>query len=302
MNWLASCYGNGSGTAKNPSQAIYWYEKSAALGNSGAINELGDAYFHGYVYVMDHKKALTNYINAVARGSKKALANLEKWSQTDTSAQKELGGMYYYGKGVKKNFNTAYRYFDQCAIRNDGTCFFFLGKILQTGGDGVGQDRSKAKVAFEKGSALGNQQARFALDSINSAQSFAEGLGTALLIGLVIFGAAAAGNSGAYSNTASSPDLSEILDRPRAAEVRPYSPSGSSVSTGTVPPTRKVEQDVEAVNIYTREKYKGSADSFGNVTLHPQYDPGTKYKGTVDSDGTGRVRSSSGDQLKIDRR
>ena len=86
----------------------------------------------------------------------------------------------------------------------------------------------------------------------NSAQGFAEGLGTALRIGLVIFGAAAAGNAGTYSNSGSSPDLSAILDRPRAAEVRLYSSSGNSVSTGTVPSTRKVEQDVEAMNIYTR--------------------------------------------------
>ena len=299
MNWLAQCYLNGWGTPKNPKEAIYWYEKAAAKGNSGALKTLGDAYFYGYHYQKNYPQALNYYLQALARGSKEALSSIEKMAQTDIGAQRELGGAYYYGKGVSRNYSTAYRYFNQCAGRNDGACFFFLGKILQTGGDGVEQDQNKAKFAFQKGSALGNQQARAALDSINSADNFAEGLGQALLIGLVIFGAAAAAKSGAYSDYSSSPDVSAILQRPQAAEVRPYASSGGSAGTGTVVPTRKVEQDIEAVNPYTREKYKGTVDSFGNVDLHPQYDPGTKYKGTVDSDGTGRVKSWSGDELTI---
>lgn len=228
MNWLGNCYVNGWGTQKNPSQAIYWYEKSAALGNSGALTTIGDAYLNGYFYAKDYNKALSNYINGLARGNKTALGRLEKLAQTEPSAQRELGGMYYYGKGVKKDYGTAYRYFNQCALRNDGACFFFLGKILQTGGDGVDQDRNKAKFAFEKGTTLGNQQAQAALNSINSAESFAEGLGQALLIGLVIFGAAAAAKSGAYSDYTTSPDVSPILDRPRAAEIRPYSSNGDN--------------------------------------------------------------------------
>jgi TPR repeat protein len=228
MNWLGNCYVNGWGTEKNPSQAIHWYEKSSALGNSGALTSIGDAYYYGYFYPKDYSKALTSYINGLARGNKTALERVEKLAQTEPSAQRELGGMYYYGKGVKKDYSTAYRYFNQCALRNDGACFFFLGKILQTGGYSVEQDRDRAKLAFQKGAALGNPQARAALDSINSAESFAEGLGQALLIGLAIFGAAAAAQSSAYSDYGSSPDYSAMLNRPRAAEVRSYSSSNAN--------------------------------------------------------------------------
>jgi len=75
----------------------------------------------------------------------------------------------------------------------------------------------------------------------------------------------------------------------------------ASGSSYTVPSATFIERDIEVVNIYTREKYKGAVDKFGNVSIHPQYEPGNNFKGTFD-DGSAKVKDWAGNEMKIEKR
>lgn len=86
---LGVMYYNGQGVAKNAKQAVYWFQKSASLGNASAQYNLGIIYENGGGVAKNHKQAVYWYQKAASLGHAKAQLN--------------LGNMYYLGEGVNKS-------------------------------------------------------------------------------------------------------------------------------------------------------------------------------------------------------
>src|SRR5207248_1244776 len=80
---LASMYWYGKGIEKNVEQAIYWYERAISNGYLPAMYDLADKYRIGYLVGKD-------YI-----------------------AQYNLDHMYDYGKGVKKDTDKAFYWYEK---------------------------------------------------------------------------------------------------------------------------------------------------------------------------------------------
>lgn len=95
----AKSYHDGKGVRIDIDKAIEIYQKSAALGNSDAILNLGYIYFTGQGGVQDFNKAQQYYLEAAKAG--------------DHSAQENLGLMYEHGLGVKANKKTAKLWYDK---------------------------------------------------------------------------------------------------------------------------------------------------------------------------------------------
>ncbi|MBR5624709.1 SEL1-like repeat protein [bacterium] len=95
----AQCYYNGLGVPMNYNSAFYWYEKAAREGEDiTAMGSVGAMYENGWgVPRADYQKAAEWYAKAVQKG--------------DPNSAYLLGNLYYYGKGVKRDYSYAKRLF-----------------------------------------------------------------------------------------------------------------------------------------------------------------------------------------------
>jgi len=82
-------YENGDGMTPDKATALTWYERGAALGNSGSENSLGDFYRTGTATQVDDTKAAYWYRKAV--------------EQDNTQAAIHLALLYHNGLGVEQN-------------------------------------------------------------------------------------------------------------------------------------------------------------------------------------------------------
>lgn len=88
---VALMYEQGIGVAKDETQALSWYEKSAQQGNSNAQFNLGVLYENGRGTAVDFAQANQWYRKAAAQGDALAIGN--------------LGMLYMRGDGVKVDKN-----------------------------------------------------------------------------------------------------------------------------------------------------------------------------------------------------
>ena len=70
-----------------------------------------------------------------------------------------LGLLYMYGKGVKRDYAEARRLFEQGVALGEPSTMNSLGAIYNEG-DGVPRDTRLARQWFEKAAALGNPEAK----------------------------------------------------------------------------------------------------------------------------------------------
>ncbi len=75
-----------------------------------------------------------------------------------------LGEMYYYGKGVKKDFKKAVSYFERAANMNHLLAPYNVGAMYDNG-EGVERDREKAISYYERAASMGYQKAIDELES-----------------------------------------------------------------------------------------------------------------------------------------
>lgn len=98
QNNLAVMYLNGRGIIQDTKMAAYWFEKAAAQGHVKSTANLADIYLNGGEGIdVDFLKARKLYLQAAKEGN--------------TKAQNNLGFIYFEGKGVSKNYQTAYMWF-----------------------------------------------------------------------------------------------------------------------------------------------------------------------------------------------
>src|SRR5690625_580700 len=73
-----------------------------------------------------------------------------------------LGGMYYYGKGVRQDYAKAAEWLERAAAQDHADAQLALGLMYDLG-EGVRQDYAKAIEWYEKAAAQDHAEAQFAL-------------------------------------------------------------------------------------------------------------------------------------------
>ena len=104
---IGVCYDFGNGTEQDSTTAFEWYTKSAAQGNSDAMNNLGYSYQHGFGVDQDLTKAFELYEQSALLGNSYGMFN--------------VGVFYEKGVGVTRNLNKAKKWYAKSAAQgNDG--------------------------------------------------------------------------------------------------------------------------------------------------------------------------------------
>ena len=78
MCHLGFCNEKGQGCDQNYTKAVEWFEKSANLGNSAAMYNLGKFYKNGRGVTKDLNKAREWFTKAAAQGSADAQTQLDR--------------------------------------------------------------------------------------------------------------------------------------------------------------------------------------------------------------------------------
>lgn len=95
---IGDLYMNGIGVKKDEIEASKWCRKAADLGDPESEGLIGLSFFDGtYGQKKDTKEAFRWFTKGAKQG--------------DGLSQFELGNMYYWGLGVKKNYEEAYYWF-----------------------------------------------------------------------------------------------------------------------------------------------------------------------------------------------
>jgi hypothetical protein len=82
---------SGVGTDKNPSEAVYWYMRSAEKGYALAQNDFGSRYSKGQLGLnQDYKRAFDYFQLAAVQGL--------------PQAQMNIAAMYHYGRFISKDY------------------------------------------------------------------------------------------------------------------------------------------------------------------------------------------------------
>lgn len=123
-------------------EAIPYYEKSIALGNTSAYTQLGNTYYQ-----------IEDYYNAV----KYYKIGCEKVNVNQALACHNLGVSYDKGEGVRQDYRKAYELYKKtCDMKYGGLSCAALGSMYENG-QGVRQNLSIAKQYYGKACDLGSQ-------------------------------------------------------------------------------------------------------------------------------------------------
>ena len=124
-NGLGKLYENGYQTEQSYEKALEYYQKGAEEGNADALGNLGDLYYNGYA--------------GLERSDEEAIALYEQAA----AAEEGTFWMYFYGRGVERDFDKAAAYFRAAA--DDGSADGYFGLYrCSLYGQGLPQDREKA--------------------------------------------------------------------------------------------------------------------------------------------------------------
>lgn len=129
---------------QNSEKALYYFKQASYLGNTDAINKIGDIYYLGTYYIKkDHIKAKEYYEKGIALNN--------------TKSMNMLGHMYKNGDGVKQDYNKAFIYYKKSADNGNNIGMELLGNIyLYKSNHQYDKYERKAIKLYEKSYSLGN--------------------------------------------------------------------------------------------------------------------------------------------------
>lgn len=157
----------------NARQAVFWYRRAANHGNSSAQNSLGVCLSMGRGIRKNEQEALFWLKKAFRHGDPCAANNIatiyNNWenqrralfwyqqaaNRNDDDAFVEIGWRYYYGKGVKRDYQTAIEYYQKAihspTITEAGkqNAMYYLG-VAYKEGKGVEQSLLLAQKWLEQ--------------------------------------------------------------------------------------------------------------------------------------------------------
>jgi TPR repeat protein len=183
QHWLGCCYANSwDGVAKDKVEAVKWFRKAAEQNNADAQCDLGDCYRDGEGVEKDIVEAAKWYHKAAAQGvelAKQNLHNIEsliseqqqakyfedtkaKAENGDANAQVNLGFCYASGKGIKKNFVEAVKWYRKAAEQTNAYAQYNLG-VCYENGEGVEKEIVEAAKWYRKAAEQNAAYAQYAL-------------------------------------------------------------------------------------------------------------------------------------------
>jgi TPR repeat protein len=147
---LGVLYGTGAGVAKDEAQARKLFEKAAQSGNPRGVSNLA---------------ALGGAGGAAPADPAQARALLGKAAETNAEAQYQLGLMLSEGTGGAKDDVAARALFEKAAAQNHPAALERMGAFAQEGRGGP-KDKDAAKAYYERAAALGDEDAKAALERL----------------------------------------------------------------------------------------------------------------------------------------
>lgn len=174
--------GRAYAAAGRTADAIAALRKAADRGSSSAMVELGVAFANGAGVTRDDTQARALFERAAAAGNPRGISNLTALSgaaanpaqsrvllaraaETNAEAQYQLGMMMAEGDGGAKDDAGARVLFEKAAMQNHPAALERMGAFAQSGRGGS-KDSSTAKAYYERAAALGNSDAKAALDRL----------------------------------------------------------------------------------------------------------------------------------------
>ena len=130
---------------KDIASAVYWYRKSAELGNKYAQSNLGVCYEFGRGVSKDINEAVKWYRKAAEQGYAKA--------------QYDLGVCYYNGQGVSKDYYEAVKWYRKSAEQGFALAQNNLG-VCYENGEGISKDINEAVKWYRKAAEQGQANAK----------------------------------------------------------------------------------------------------------------------------------------------
>jgi TPR repeat protein len=146
---LGVLYGNGTGVTKDEAQARKLFERAAEAGNPRGVSNLA---------------AIGGGAGASADPAR-ARDLLAKAAETNAEAQYQLGMMLAEGKGGTKDDVAARALFEKAAAQNHPGALERMGAFAQEGRGGA-KDSDAAKNYYQRAVALGDEEAKKALDRL----------------------------------------------------------------------------------------------------------------------------------------
>jgi uncharacterized protein len=199
QNRLGLMYLHGLGVNKSPLKALYWFEKAAKKGYPEAQLHLGQLYYYGDGVKKNASKGLLLIQLAASKGNFLALQTLaqinaipsllEKANRGEPRAQMNIAMAYFYGHGMKKNYEKALNWWKKAANNHNQSAMIQLKLIhsydttkslAQKGntkaqlqlanyyleGKAVPQNTQKAVTILEKLANIGNVKALYGLGMV----------------------------------------------------------------------------------------------------------------------------------------
>ena len=145
---LGTLYYFGYGLEKNESEAIAWFRKSDAQGNTQATEMLN------FIKICNEIKAKANNLESIVIEKIKNEA-----AKGNKEAQYNLGGMYYYGLGLEKDYAEAFKWYQKAAKKGHPEAQQALGYMYETG-EGITQNYQEAIKWYRKSAAQKNVSAQ----------------------------------------------------------------------------------------------------------------------------------------------
>ena len=139
----------GKFVGQDDQKALEYYLMAAENGSTGAMNNIGNFYFHGKGVAKDYGKAFAWYRKA---------ADLSG----NAAAECSLGMCYQYGYGTAVDYEKARSFYGMSAKQGLGLAYYRLG-LLYEQGLGVAQDIRMAKQYFGEAMHRGCREAAFKL-------------------------------------------------------------------------------------------------------------------------------------------
>lgn len=125
-------------------KAIYWFTRSAELGNTYAMMELGDLYTNGMGVEQDTQKGHDYYMKAAMAGN--------------VDAMEVLADRYYGGFNTDCDYAAALMWYKRALRAGSETVTVQIGDIYETGGYGVEKDEAKAIAYYKKAADAGEAE------------------------------------------------------------------------------------------------------------------------------------------------
>ena len=155
--YLGVAYEQGLGVEQDYTQAVSWYRKSAAQGDSRGQVNLGVMYEHGHGVNQNYTQAVRWFRKSAAQG--------------DSRGQASLGSAYATGRSVNQNYTHAVRWFRKSAAQGDSRGQAYLG-VMYGNGQGVELDYTQAVSWFRKSAEQGDE-----VGQVKLAFAYSNGLG-----------------------------------------------------------------------------------------------------------------------------